>query len=96
VIETPLVITEQVGKWDIYCTIKGGGIAGQAEALRHGISRALNEADRERFRKTLKLAGLLTRDDRMVEVRKSVLRKSANASSIRNVNHTPRRKTGFF
>lgn len=76
VIETPLVITEQMGKWDIYCTIKGGGIAGQAEALRHGISRALNEADRERFRKTLKLAGMLTRDDRMVERKKVGLRKA--------------------
>ncbi len=76
VIETPFVLTEQLGKFDIYCTIRGGGVAGQAEALRHGISRALDAYDRERFRKTLKLAGLLTRDDRMVERKKVGLRKS--------------------
>lgn len=76
VIETPMVVTDQMGKWDVYCTIKGGGVAGQAEALRHGISRALDDYSRDQFHKLLKVAGLLTRDDRMVERKKVGLRKA--------------------
>lgn len=57
------------GDFDIWCTVKGGGISGQAGALRHGLARALVVANEE-FRKPLRKGGFLTRDSRMVERKK--------------------------
>lgn len=66
----PFDVTDTRGQFDVYATIAGGGIAGQAGALRHGISRALSEFDVDRMRPKLKAAGFLTRDPRMVERKK--------------------------
>jgi small subunit ribosomal protein S9 len=62
-------ISEKQGKYDVSCTVRGGGLAAQAEAVRHGISRALLEGDAE-LRPTLRKAGLLTRDSRKKERKK--------------------------
>ncbi len=69
IIEQPLVLTESLGKYDIVANVRGGGLSGQAGALRHGIARALAKAD-EDLRPRLKAAGFLTRDPRMVERKK--------------------------
>ncbi|MGL5956644.1 MAG: 30S ribosomal protein S9 [Brevinema sp.] len=69
-------LTETKSQFDIFCTVKGGGVNGQAEAIRHGIARALNDLDRDKYRPILKAKGFLTRDDRMVERKKYGLRKS--------------------
>lgn len=69
-------LTNTIDQLDIYCTVKGGGVNGQAEAVRHGLARALNLLDRDKFRPILKAHGFLTRDDRMVERKKYGLRKS--------------------
>jgi small subunit ribosomal protein S9 len=69
IIQQPLEITNQVGKFDFYVNVDGGGIAGQADAVKHGISRALCEFDVE-LRPALKKAGFLTRDSRMKERKK--------------------------
>ena len=69
VVEQPLQLTESMGKYDIKVNLKGGGITGQAEALRLAISRALIKIDPE-FRPVLKEKGLLRRDPRMVERKK--------------------------
>lgn len=76
-IEKPLVLTDTAGKFDIMVTVKGGGKSAQAEALRHGISRALLGVDPEN-RLNLKKAGMLTRDPRMKE-RKKYGQKGARA-----------------
>jgi len=76
-VERPMAITETVGKYDVLATLKGGGKSAQAEALRHGISKALLSVDPE-FRLTLKKAGLLTRDPRAKE-RKKYGQKGARA-----------------
>lgn len=65
----PFLLTETTGQYDVIVNVFGGGITGQAEAIRLGISRALCEINAE-FRLTLKPAGLLTRDARMVERKK--------------------------
>ena len=65
----PLQLTENVGKYDIFVNVRGGGISGQAEAVRLGISRALIEINPD-YRPTLKAEGLLRRDPRMVERKK--------------------------
>ena len=69
VVEQPLLLTETLGKYDIKVNLKGGGITGQAEALRLAISRALIKIDPE-YRPVLKEHGLLKRDPRMVERKK--------------------------
>ena len=69
VIKQPLLLTETAEKFDIYVTVEGGGSAGQAGAIRHGISRALLEYNGE-LRDRLKSAGLLTRDPRKKERKK--------------------------
>lgn len=69
VIEQPLETVNLMGKLNIYATVNGGGLAGQAGALRMGISRAMVEMDAE-FRSALRQAGFLTRDARMVERKK--------------------------
>lgn len=65
----PLVVTGNEGKYDVTVKTSGGGIAGQAGATRHGLSRALAQMD-EKIRHTLKQAGMLTRDQRMKERKK--------------------------
>jgi small subunit ribosomal protein S9 len=70
IINQPFDVTETRGKYDVYANISGGGLTGQAGALRHGIARALNSLDPEKFRILLKRAGYLTRDPRMVERKK--------------------------
>lgn len=74
-INAPFRVTETVGRFDVIASLKGGGISGQAGALRHGIARALLEAGDE-YRDELKKEGLLTRDSRMVERKKYGLKKA--------------------
>ena len=69
VIEQPLEITDSLSSYDIFATVRGGGLTGQAGALRLGISRALTKVS-EDLRPPLKKAGFLTRDPRMVERKK--------------------------
>ena len=78
IVRQPLVATDTVEKYDITITVKGGGYTGQAGAIRHGISRALLEADAD-FRPTLKAAGFLTRDPRMKERKKYGLKGARRA-----------------
>ncbi|MBM7705110.1 30S ribosomal protein S9 [Metabacillus iocasae] len=78
VVKQPLALTETVGNYDVLVNVDGGGYAGQAGAIRHGISRALLEADPE-YRVTLKRAGLLTRDARMKERKKYGLKGARRA-----------------
>ncbi|CUX96255.1 30S ribosomal protein S9 [Candidatus Gullanella endobia] len=75
VISQPLGLVNMVGKLDLYITVKGGGISGQAGAIRHGITRALIEYN-ETFRSDLRKAGFITRDSRQVERKKVGLRKA--------------------
>ena len=70
VLNQPFEITETVGQYDVWATVRGGGLSGQADALKHGISRALNRVDIEKYRVPLKRAGFLTRDPRVVERKK--------------------------
>jgi small subunit ribosomal protein S9 len=65
----PFLLTGRLNEFDVMCTVKGGGLSGQAGAVRHGISRALVNFDPE-LRGTLKKAGMLTRDSRVVERKK--------------------------
>jgi small subunit ribosomal protein S9 len=69
ILRQPLQLVEQEGKWSIHVNVTGGGLSGQAGAVRHGITRALIEADPE-TRPALKKAGFVTRDARMVERKK--------------------------
>jgi small subunit ribosomal protein S9 len=69
VIRQPLELTENLGKYDIYVNVRGGGISGQAGAIKHGISRALLEVNPD-YRPVLKKAGFLTRDSRIKERKK--------------------------
>ena len=78
IVKQPLSVTETSSKYDVICTVKGGGFTGQAGAIRHGIARALNEADIE-YRPILKSNGFLTRDPRMKERKKYGLKKARKA-----------------
>ena len=78
VVRQPLVLTETTDKFDIIVNVKGGGTTGQAGAIRHGISRALLEADPD-YRGSLKAAGYLTRDPRMKERKKYGLKAARRA-----------------
>ena len=78
-VKRPFEIAGCEGKFDVIATVHGGGYTGQAGALRHGISRALCEADREAYRPALKAAGFLTRDSRMKERKKYGLHKARKA-----------------
>ena len=78
VVRQPLNTTSVLGKVDIEATVTGGGVSGQAGALRHGIARALLEMDPE-FRASLKAAGFLTRDPRMKERKKYGLKAARRA-----------------
>ncbi|KZZ85530.1 MULTISPECIES: 30S ribosomal protein S9 [Bacillaceae] len=77
-VKQPLNLTETGSSYDVLVSVNGGGFAGQAGAIRHGISRALLQADPE-FRTTLKRAGLLTRDARMKERKKYGLKGARRA-----------------
>ncbi len=70
IVNQPLAVTATEGQFDVKVTIAGGGIKGQAEAVRLGLSRALCEIDKEAYRPALKAAGFLTRDAREVERKK--------------------------
>ena len=75
VINQPFEVTNRVNEFDVVCTVSGGGLSGQAGAIKHGISKALNEYEPE-LRAVLKKAGFLTRDDRVVERKKYGLAKA--------------------
>ena len=80
-VRRPFVIAGCEGKYDVIAIVHGGGVTGQSGALRHGISRALCQADPE-FRHPLKVAGFLTRDPRMKERMKYGLKKARKASQF--------------
>jgi small subunit ribosomal protein S9 len=82
IIRQPLVATGTVGKFDLVCKAVGGGVSGQAGAIRHGLSRALLKADEEAYKAILKKAGFLTRDSRMKERKKPGLKKARKASQF--------------
>ena len=78
IVRQPLEVTQTIGTFDIVCTVVGGGVTGQAGAIRHGISRALLVADLE-YRPILKKSGFLTRDPRMKERKKYGLKAARRA-----------------
>ena len=78
IVRQPLTVTNTTSKYDVIATVKGGGFTGQAGAIRHGIARALNEANNE-YRPALKSSGFLTRDPRMKERKKYGLKKARKA-----------------
>ena len=79
VVRQPLVTTELVDKVDVVVSVCGGGVSGQAGAIRHGIARALLQADSDQYRAALKAAGFLTRDPRMKERKKYGLKAARRA-----------------
>ncbi len=81
VVRQPLVATETEGKFDVLVNVHGGGFTGQAGAIRHGVARALLQADNE-YRPVLKSAGFLTRDPRMKERKKYGLKAARRAPSV--------------
>ncbi len=78
VVNQPFGVTNTVGKFDIICTVQGGGFSGQAGAIRHGVAKALLQSDAE-LRTALKKAGFLTRDPRMKERKKYGLKAARRA-----------------
>ena len=78
-VRQPLTVTYTEAKFDVIANVKGGGFAGQAGAVRHGIARALNEANKEEYRQVLKASGFLTRDAREKERKKYGLKKARKA-----------------
>lgn len=78
IVRQPLTVTNTLSKYDVIAKVVGGGFTGQAGAVRHGIARALNEANSE-FRPALKSNGFLTRDPRMKERKKYGLKKARKA-----------------
>ena len=78
IVRQPLTVTNTLAKYDVICSVTGGGVSGQAGAIRHGIARALNEANSE-YRPALKSNGFLTRDPRMKERKKYGLKKARKA-----------------
>ena len=81
IVNQPFGVTDTVGKFDIICNVRGGGFSGQAGAIRHGLSRALLQAD-EANKTALKKAGFLTRDSRMKERKKYGLKAARRASQF--------------
>ena len=78
IVRQPMTLTDTLGQFDVVCTVAGGGVSGQAGAIRHGISRALLQHGDE-MRPILKKAGLLTRDPRMKERKKYGLKAARRA-----------------
>ena len=83
IVRQPLTVTNTLAKYDVICSVRGGGVSGQAGAIRHGIARALNEANSE-YRPALKSNGFLTRDPRMKERKKYGLKKARKAPQFSN------------
>ncbi len=81
IVRQPLALTETGEKLDVVCRVNGGGVTGQAGAIRHGIARALLQYD-ESLRPALKKAGFLTRDQRMKERKKPGLKKSSSCTTV--------------
>lgn len=79
IVRQPLVLTDTSEKFDVVCRVFGGGVSGQAGAVRHGIARALLKFDSENLRQKLKKAGFLTRDPRMKERKKYGLKAARRA-----------------
>ena len=79
IVRQPLEATKTTEKFDIVCTVAGGGFTGQAGAIRHGIARALLQANSDEYRPILKAAGFLTRDPRMKERKKYGLKAARRA-----------------
>ena len=79
IVRQPLALTDNDQKFDIICRVAGGGVTGQAGAIRHGVSRALLQLDAESLRPKLKKAGFLTRDPRMKERKKYGLKAARRA-----------------
>ena len=79
IVKQPLTVTGTEAKFDVIAKVTGGGFSGQAGAVRHGIARALNEANKEEYRPTLKANGFLTRDSRAKERKKYGLKKARKA-----------------
>ena len=79
IVRQPLALTNNTDKFDIVCRVAGGGVTGQAGAIRHGLSRALLQYDGENLRPILKRAGFLTRDPRMKERKKYGLKAARRA-----------------
>ena len=80
-VRSPFVVTDTMGKYDVFVSVKGGGYTGQAGAVRHGIARALIKAEPE-LRGALKSAGFLTRDPRMKERKKYGLKAARRAPQV--------------
>jgi small subunit ribosomal protein S9 len=78
IVNQPFGVTDTIGKFDIFCSVVGGGVSGQAGAIRHGVARALLQSDEE-LRGVLKRAGFLTRDPRMKERKKYGLKAARRA-----------------
>ena len=81
-VNSPFTVLDIEGKFDVHARINGGGTSGQAGALRLGVARALNAIDLETNRATLKKAGFLTRDARVIERKKAGLKKARKASQF--------------
>ena len=81
-VRAPFTVLDLEGRFDVIARINGGGVSGQAGALRLGVSRALNEIDRDANRPALKKAGFLTRDARATERKKAGLKKARKASQF--------------
>ncbi|MBE6892104.1 MAG: 30S ribosomal protein S9 [Ruminococcaceae bacterium] len=79
IVRQPMMLTDTLGKFDLEVTVVGGGVSGQAGAIRHGLSRALVKANEEAYKSVLKKAGLLTRDPRMKERKKPGLKAARRA-----------------
>ena len=79
IVRQPMMLTDTLGKFDLEVTVVGGGVSGQAGAIRHGLSRALVKASEEAYKSVLKKAGLLTRDPRMKERKKPGLKAARRA-----------------
>ena len=81
IVRQPFGVTGTEGRFDVVCTVTGGGVSGQAGAIRHGIARAMLQAGEE-YKPLLKKAGLLTRDPRMKERKKYGLKAARKASQF--------------
>lgn len=79
IVRQPLMLTQTLDKFDIFCRVAGGGVTGQAGAIRHGIARALLQYNDDELRPILKKAGFLTRDPRMKERKKYGLKGARRA-----------------
>lgn len=79
IVRQPMALTDTLGQFDVVCTVAGGGVSGQAGAIRHGIARALLQYNSEELRPQLKKAGFLTRDPRMKERKKYGLKGARRA-----------------